>query len=128
MRKIRRKTAVTWIALAFYVSGIIAAIDAVMTTRTAPGAIAWSVSLVSFPFVAVPAYLVFGRNKFDSFRRPSFLTGTGQGLTLLVSAVMLFLLSDKSPLLTEIMVSLNRAILVAFPASFAAIVVDSLSK
>ena len=114
--------------MAFYVSGIIAAIDAVMTTRTAPGAIAWSVSLASFPFMAVPAYLVFGRNKFDSFRRASFLNGTGQGLTLLVSAVMLFLLSDKSPLLTEIMVSLNRAILVAFPASFAAIVEDSLSK
>lgn len=51
--------------MAFYVSGIIAAIDAVMTTRTAPGAIAWSVSLVSFPFVAVPAYLVFGRGKFE---------------------------------------------------------------
>jgi hypothetical protein len=26
---------------------------------------AWSVSLVSFPFVALPAYLVFGRNKFE---------------------------------------------------------------
>ena len=49
-------------------------------------------------------------------------------MTLLVSAVMLFLLIDKSPLLTEIMVSLNRAVLVAFPASFTAIVVDSFSK
>jgi len=38
-----------------------------MTTRTAQGAIAWSVSLVSFPFVAVPAYLVFGRSKFEGF-------------------------------------------------------------
>ncbi|MBT8441228.1 MAG: cardiolipin synthase, partial [Gammaproteobacteria bacterium] len=36
-----------------------------MTTRTPQGAIAWSVSLVSFPFVAVPAYLVFGRSKFE---------------------------------------------------------------
>lgn len=36
-----------------------------MTVRTAQGAIAWSVSLVSFPFVAVPAYLVFGRSKFS---------------------------------------------------------------
>ncbi len=65
MRKIRKRTVVAWLALAFYVFGIIAAIDAIQTTRTAPGAVAWSVSLVSFPFVAVPAYLVFGRNKFE---------------------------------------------------------------
>ena len=49
----------------FYVLGIISAIHAIMTARTAPGAIAWSVSLVSFPFVAVPAYAVFGRSKFE---------------------------------------------------------------
>lgn len=53
------------ITTAFYVAGIIAAIEAVMTTRTPQGAIAWGVLLVSFPFVAVPAYLVLGRNKFE---------------------------------------------------------------
>ena len=53
------------IVTAFYVAGILAAVHAVMTTRTAPGAVAWSVSLVSMPFLAVPAYLVFGRNKFE---------------------------------------------------------------
>ena len=53
------------IVSAFYVAGVIAAIHAIMTTRTAPGAIAWSVSLVSMPFVAVPAYLVLGRSKFE---------------------------------------------------------------
>ena len=53
------------IATAFYLAGILCAIEAVMTTRTAQGAIAWSVSLVSFPFVAVPAYMVFGRSKFE---------------------------------------------------------------
>ena len=36
-----------------------------MNTRTAQGAIAWSVSLISIPFVAIPAYLVFGRSKFE---------------------------------------------------------------
>ena len=56
---------ITFIVSAFYVAGIIAAVDAIMTTRTAPGAIAWSVSLVSVPFIAVPAYLVLGRNKFE---------------------------------------------------------------
>ena len=56
---------IAFIVSAFYVAGIIAAIESVMTVRTAQGAIAWSVSLVSFPFVAVPAYLVFGRSKFE---------------------------------------------------------------
>jgi cardiolipin synthase A/B len=54
-----------WIASAFYVAGIAAAIDAVMNTRTAQGAIAWSIALVSAPFIAVPAYLVLDRSKFD---------------------------------------------------------------
>ena len=49
----------------FYVLGIVSAIDAIMTARTSQGAVAWSVALVSFPFVAVPAYAVFGRSKFD---------------------------------------------------------------
>lgn len=53
------------ITTVFYLAGIVAAIEAIMTARTAQGAIAWSVSLVSFPFVALPAYLVFGRSKFD---------------------------------------------------------------
>jgi cardiolipin synthase len=49
----------------FYVGGIVAAAHAVMTVRTAQGAVAWSVSLVSFPFIALPAYLVLGRGKFE---------------------------------------------------------------
>jgi cardiolipin synthase len=53
------------IVAAFYLAGVVLAVDAAMTVRTSQGAIAWSVSLVSFPFVAVPAYLVLGRSKFD---------------------------------------------------------------
>jgi cardiolipin synthase len=49
----------------FYIGGILAAIDAVMTARTAQGSVAWAVSLVSIPFVALPAYLVFGRSRFE---------------------------------------------------------------
>ena len=48
----------------FYIGGILAAIEAVMMARTSQGAVAWSISLVSFPFVALPAYLVLGRSKF----------------------------------------------------------------
>lgn len=53
-----------WLVTLLYIAGIAGAIHAIMTARTAPGAIAWSVSMVSVPFVAVPAYLVLGRSKF----------------------------------------------------------------
>ena len=53
----------TFIALV-YLGGLVAAAEAVMKARTAQGAIAWGVSLVAAPFVALPAYLVFGRSKF----------------------------------------------------------------
>jgi cardiolipin synthase len=54
-----------WIVSAFYLLGVVAAVEAIMTGRTAQGAIAWSVSLISMPFVALPVYLVFGRSKFE---------------------------------------------------------------
>ena len=53
------------IVTAFYVAGIIFAIEAAVKVRTSQGAVAWSVTLVTFPFVAVPAYLVLGRSKFE---------------------------------------------------------------
>ncbi len=56
-----------WIVItgAVYVLGIAFAIEAVMKARTPQGAIAWSVALVSFPFVSVIAYLFLGRNRFE---------------------------------------------------------------
>ena len=56
---------ITAIVTTFYILGIAAAIDAIMSARTPQGAVAWSVALVSFPFVAVPAYAVLGRSKFE---------------------------------------------------------------
>lgn len=56
---------IAWIVTLSYLAGILAAVDAVMYARTPQGAIAWAVSLVSFPFLAVPAYLVLGRSKFE---------------------------------------------------------------
>jgi len=47
--------------------GAISSIHAIMSTRTAQGAIAWAVSLNTFPYVAVPAYWVCGRNKFQGY-------------------------------------------------------------
>lgn len=51
--------------LAFYLLGWACAVHALSSARTAQGTVAWLVSLVSFPFLAVPAYLVFGRNRFE---------------------------------------------------------------
>ena len=51
----------------FYVSGVVLAVDAVMTVRTSQGSIAWIVSLLTFPYVAVPLYWVFGRRKYYGY-------------------------------------------------------------
>jgi cardiolipin synthase len=48
-------------------AGIIAAVHAVMTARTSQGAIAWGISLVTFPWLALPLYAVFGRSKFKGY-------------------------------------------------------------
>ncbi len=47
--------------------GFIFAIHAVMTVRTSQGAVAWSVFLVSFPYLAIPAYWFLGRSKFEGY-------------------------------------------------------------
>jgi cardiolipin synthase len=47
--------------------GIIAAIHAVMNARTSQGAIAWGISLVTFPWIALVLYAIFGRNKFKGY-------------------------------------------------------------
>ncbi len=47
--------------------GILTAVHAVMNTRTSQGAIAWGISLVTFPWLALPLYAVFGRSKFKGY-------------------------------------------------------------
>ena len=47
--------------------GILFAVRAVLKTRTAQGAIAWTIALVTLPVVAVPLYLVFGRGRFQGY-------------------------------------------------------------
>ncbi len=47
--------------------GVIAAIHAVLNTRTSQGAIAWAVSLVSMPYLTLIPYLFLGRSKFAGY-------------------------------------------------------------
>lgn len=48
---------------------IAAAVEAILKTRTAQGAIAWSIGLVTMPMLVLPLYTVFGRRKFFGYRR-----------------------------------------------------------
>ena len=50
-----------------YALGMYGALDAIMETRTAQGATAWALALITIPFVALPLYWVFGRAKFDDY-------------------------------------------------------------
>ena len=50
-----------------HILGALTSVQAVMATRTSQGAIAWAISLNTFPYVAVPAYWVLGQSKFDGY-------------------------------------------------------------
>lgn len=50
-----------------YLVGFINAAHAVMSVRSSQGAIAWAMSLISFPFIAIPLYWIFGRNRFHGY-------------------------------------------------------------
>jgi cardiolipin synthase len=50
-----------------HLAGFLTSIKSIMDTRTAQGSIAWAVSLNTFPYLAVPAYWIFGRSKFTGY-------------------------------------------------------------
>ena len=56
-----------WIPLLAHGTGLVLAIFAIMGTRTSQGAVAWVISLITIPYLAVPAYWVLGRNKFKGY-------------------------------------------------------------
>lgn len=47
--------------------GLASAVHSVMNTRTAQGSIAWAASLIAVPYVAVPAYWILGRSRFEGY-------------------------------------------------------------
>jgi cardiolipin synthase len=58
---------VAWVIIVFHVVGFLSSIDALMSTRTAQGTVAWIVALNAFPYVAVPAYWILGRSRFEGY-------------------------------------------------------------
>ncbi len=65
--KQRKKTVIVSLVLIFEVLGILSAMHAVMNVRTPQGSIAWAISLVIVPVASVPAYWVFGRDRFKGY-------------------------------------------------------------
>jgi cardiolipin synthase A/B len=63
----RRSFLVVFMMVLAHVIGFVTSINALMSTRTAPGTVAWIVSLNTFPYISVPAYWVFGRSKFQGY-------------------------------------------------------------
>ncbi len=58
------------IALVFsliHAVGLLSATHAILNCRTTSGAIAWSVSLVTFPYLTLPFYWVLSREKFNGY-------------------------------------------------------------
>jgi len=59
---------VWWVVVViFYLLGVIAALDAIWKGRTSQGSVAWAVALISFPYLAVPLYWIFGDRKFHGY-------------------------------------------------------------
>ena len=58
---------VSAIILFAHLIGFATSMHALMGTRTAPGTVAWVVSLNAIPYLAVPAYWVFGRDTFSEY-------------------------------------------------------------
>jgi cardiolipin synthase A/B len=50
-----------------YVLGVVNAAHAVMYVRSSRGAVAWSMALMMLPWLAIPLYWIFGRNKFEGY-------------------------------------------------------------
>ncbi len=55
------------ILIVFYLLGFLCAAMAILRSRTPQGATAWVLSLLTFPFLAVPAYILVGKNRFDGY-------------------------------------------------------------
>lgn len=55
--------------LLFHAAGLVHAVNALMRTRTSQGSIAWIMALLFLPYVAVPLYWFFGRDRFEGYVR-----------------------------------------------------------
>lgn len=55
------------ILLCCHVIGAASAARALFTARSSQGAMAWVMAMITFPYLAVPLYWIFGRNRFQGY-------------------------------------------------------------
>ena len=84
----RKSFLVVFLMIFSHVLGFTTSINALMTTRTAPGTVAWIVSLNTFPYIAVPIYWVFGQSKFQGYVVARREKDTELGLALSTKPIM----------------------------------------
>ncbi len=83
-------------------------------------------AVTSVLFLALVIYVIHGHDRFPLTHKAFVLRIVSTyGVTLLISALLLFGI-DRLELFQDPLIALKRTIFVAFPASFAATVVDSL--
>jgi len=89
---------ITLIIVVAHVMGLLSSVHAVMSTRTSQGAVAWVVSLNALPYIAVPAYWVLGRNKFNGYVSARRVKDeeTHQRLTEIEQSLQPFLIPESS--------------------------------
>lgn len=56
-------------ALSVQICGLLLALRAILISRTPQAAIAWVISLITFPIVAIPLFLVFGGSFFTGYKQ-----------------------------------------------------------
>ena len=57
------------LAACVHALGLLTSVHSVLYARTSQAAVAWAVALVSFPYLSLPLYWIFGRSKFYGYRR-----------------------------------------------------------
>ena len=56
-----------WLIVLVELLGLLSVVRAVMDARTSQGAIAWSIALIGFPYIALPFFWIFGKRKFSGY-------------------------------------------------------------
>ncbi len=62
-----RKRLIALFVILAHTAGALTSVQAIMDSRTPPGAVAWGISLNLFPYGAVPAYWIFGHSEFEGY-------------------------------------------------------------
>lgn len=73
-------TVIAFFTITVQLLAIIAAMEAIMKTRTSQGAMAWSLSLILMPTLMLPLYWIFGRRKFRGYAKARRLSKTATHL------------------------------------------------